>query len=115
MTATDPISREHLDGMRPQILLLLSGLVGSTVWGGLENGVGLIKADDRGSVGATMLTRDDQSCVLVTLMEVPCDIRAPTANCFGVNKTKTSVSSSADVKAANASMPIDGSGVSGLQ
>lgn len=83
--------------------------------GGLENGVGLIKADDGGSVGATMLTRDDQSCVLVTLTEVPCDIRAPTANCFGCNKIETSVSCPPDGKVANASMPIDGSGASGHQ
>ena len=81
--------------------------------GGLESGVGLIKADDGGSVGATMLTMDDQSCVLVTVTEVPCDIRAETANCFGGNKTETSVSSPAASKVANASMPIDGSGVSG--
>jgi hypothetical protein len=83
--------------------------------GGLENGVGLIKADDEGSVGATLLTRNDQSCVLVTLTEVPCDIRDPTANCFGCNKTETSVPCPPDGKVANASMPIDGSGVSGHQ
>jgi hypothetical protein len=81
--------------------------------GGLEGGVGLIKADDAGSVGATMLTMDDQSCVLVTVTEVACDIRAEMANCFGGNKTETSVSSPAASKVANASMPIDGSGVSG--
>jgi hypothetical protein len=81
--------------------------------GGWENGIGLIKADEGGSVGVTSLTRDDQSCVLVTLTEVACDIRARTANCIGGNMTETSASSPAESKVVNASMPIDGSGVAG--
>lgn len=32
VTATEPISREHLGGKRLRILLLSSGRVGSTVW-----------------------------------------------------------------------------------
>lgn len=33
-------------------------------------------------VGATFTTLDDQSCIPLTLLEVPCDIRAAANNCI---------------------------------
>jgi hypothetical protein len=64
--------------------------------GGLDAGVGLTYASE--SVGATIRTADDQSCIPMTLTEVPCDIRAKTTNCIGGNKTEASTSSPADGK-----------------
>ena len=80
--------------------------------GGSDVGVGLTYASE--NVGATILTADDQSCIPMTLTEVPCDIRGERTNCIGGNKTEVSTSSPADGKVGlNASMPIDGSRVSG--
>jgi hypothetical protein len=79
---------------------------------GSGSGVGL--AYEAGTVGATMLPNDDQACVVMTFTEVPCDIRGQTANCIGGSTTVAATSpppGGNDV--VNASMPIDGSGVSG--
>jgi hypothetical protein len=80
--------------------------------GGYEAGVGLTTASE--SVGATILTMDNQACIPMTLTEVPCDIRAPGTNCLTGNKTEASTSGPADGKVvSNDNMPYDGSGVSG--
>jgi hypothetical protein len=59
--------------------------LGGSLDGGAGAGLGLdYKA---GRVGATVLTGDDQACVVMTLTEVPCDIRGKMANCIGGNTT----------------------------
>jgi hypothetical protein len=37
-------------------------------------------------LGATFTTQDDQSCIPLTLLEVPCDIRSPANNCIWETK-----------------------------
>lgn len=37
-------------------------------------------------LGATFTTLDDQSCIPLTLLEVPCDIRSPANNCIWETK-----------------------------
>jgi hypothetical protein len=81
-----------------------------------SSGAGVGLTVEEGSVGATILTQDDQACVVVALTEVPCDIRAETANCIA-EKMKVTASPSADGKdILNASMrmPSDGSGAPGM-
>jgi len=46
-----------------------------------DSGTGVGLTVENGFVGATTLPDDDQSCVVVALDEVPCDIRAEGANC----------------------------------
>jgi hypothetical protein len=75
--------------------------------GGYDTGVGVGLTYEAGIVGATMLS-DDQSCIVFTLTEVPCDIRA----CIERNKTGTPVTPASGEASSNASMPLD-SGVSG--
>ena len=59
--------------------------LGGSLDGGAGAGLGLdYKA---GRVGATVLTGDDQACVVMTFTEVPCDIRGEMANCIGGNTT----------------------------
>ena len=78
------------------------------------SGAGIGLTYEAGSVGATMLPRDDQACVVMTLTEVPCDIRAEGANCIGGNTTAAAASPPPSGSGVlNASMPIDGSGAPG--
>jgi len=75
-------------------------------------GVGPTYSSDK--LGATM-TLDDQSCIPMTLVEVPCDIRTKANNCIwgSGNGTQTSTSGCAEKPGiVNASMPVAGSGVS---
>jgi hypothetical protein len=37
-------------------------------------------------LGATFTTQDDQSCIPLTLLEVPCDVRSPANNCIWETK-----------------------------
>jgi hypothetical protein len=37
-------------------------------------------------LGATFTTQDDQSCIPLTLLEVPCEIRSPVNNCIWETK-----------------------------
>lgn len=69
---------------------------------GVGSGTGVGTKRQAGGLLATFLNDDDQACVVVTVTEIPCDIRAPEANCIGGNKIGSSASSS------------DGSGVAGL-
>lgn len=48
--------------------------------GGLDAGVGPTCPTEM--VGATFTTMDDQSCIPMSLLEVPCDIRAGANNCI---------------------------------
>jgi hypothetical protein len=73
--------------------------------GGYQSGVGIGLTAQAGSVGATTLPSDEQSCILITLTEVPCDIRARDANCIGENKTETPASPAGGKGSLNASMP----------
>ena len=52
--------------------------------GGLDTGVGPTCPTEM--IGATFTTADDQSCIPLTLLEVPCDIRAAANNCIWDNK-----------------------------
>lgn len=47
---------------------------------GLESGLGPTCPSEM--LGATFTTADDQSCIPLTLLEVPCDIRSPGNNCL---------------------------------
>jgi len=68
-------------------------------------------------VGATFTSLDDQSCVPLTILEVPCDIRDVANNCIWEKKKNqcgpavvTEVKSCTDYKVAgNASIPIPAS------
>ncbi|TAQ86874.1 hypothetical protein B7494_g4793 [Chlorociboria aeruginascens] len=69
-----------------------AGIFAITKWpcgeyclGGFDAGVGPTCPTEM--VGATFTTQDDQSCIPVTLLEVPCDIRAPANNCIWDTKT----------------------------
>jgi hypothetical protein len=70
--------------------------------GGYHSNVGIGLTAQAGSVGATTLPSDEQSCILITLTEVPCDIRAPDANCIGGNKTASPAGGKGSL---NAGMP----------
>ncbi|KAE9367965.1 hypothetical protein N431DRAFT_416968 [Stipitochalara longipes BDJ] len=73
--------------------------------GSYQSGAGVGLIAQAGSVGATTLPSDEQSCLLITLTEVPCDIRAPDANCIAGNKTETPASPAGGKGSLNASMP----------
>jgi hypothetical protein len=83
--------------------------LGGSRYGAAGAGLGLTY--EAGRVGATVLPGDDQACVVMTLTEVPCDIRGETANCIGGNTT--AAAASPPPGGTNASMPIDGSGTPG--
>lgn len=75
--------------------------------GGYDSGVGLTYTAN--GLGAIILTEDDQSCIPVTLTEVPCDIRSETTNCIKGNTTEALTLSPADANVIlNASIPVIG-------
>jgi len=80
---------------------------------GVGSGAGVGLTYEAGSVGATVLPRDDQACIVMMLTEVPCDIRGERANCIGGKAIAAVVSSPGGSGVLNASMPIDGSGAPG--
>ncbi|KAG4442112.1 hypothetical protein IFR05_002398 [Cadophora sp. M221] len=57
--------------------------------GGKDHGVGPTCPTEM--LGATFTTADDQSCVPITLLEVPCDIRSLANNCIWETKKKQCV------------------------
>jgi hypothetical protein len=75
--------------------------------GGYDTGIGVGLTYEDGIVGATMIS-DDQSCIVFTLTEVPCDIRT----CIEGNKMGTPVTPASGEASSNVSMPLN-SGVSG--
>lgn len=58
----------------------LSGHAISTASGGLNASLGPTCAMEM--LGATFTIQDDQSCIPLTLLEVPCDVRSPANNCI---------------------------------
>ena len=66
--------------------------------GGLAVGLGL--AGPEGKVGATFSTVDDQSCIPMSVLEIPCDIRSVPNNCIWPKKSNI---------VPNSATPVSGS------
>jgi hypothetical protein len=79
---------EHItktpDYSQAGVFVLTKWPCGKYCLGGLDAGVGPTCPTEM--VGATFTTLDDQSCIPMVLLEVPCDIRAAVNNCFWDSK-----------------------------
>ncbi len=85
MRKTAPISPRRLISPKQVSLLLQNGL-GKYCLSGKDAGVGPTCPTEM--LGATHTTLDDQSCVPLTLLEVPCDIRSLANNCIWDTKSR---------------------------